>query len=154
MRFEHEGRSLWYGTPDAPAPEQAVRAGAEINITVGVYPVDSSNRVEIRYRVNQGQIETVSAKWLRTDPSGKAQYFRARLPGFRAGDTVEYLVICGCAGRQVPSPDDAQQFTSSFRVIEDGIDPSYKVYEKAASLLAGPTEGVARATPSPKLTPI
>src|SRR5262245_22369099 len=125
MRFEHEGRSLWYGTPDAPAPEHVVRAGTEIDLTVGVSPVDSSNRVEMRYRVNQGPIETASASWLRTDPSGKAQYFRVRLPSLRAGDTVEYLVICGCAGRQVPSPDEAQQFTSSFRVIEDGIDPSF-----------------------------
>jgi len=153
MRFEHEGISLWYGTPDAPAPEQVVRAGAEIDITVGVHPVDSSNRVEIRYRVNQGAIETTSARWLKTDPSGKAQYFRARLPGFRAGDIVEYLVICGCAGRQVPSQDEAHKFASSFRVIEDGMDLSSVVSEKAARSLAGPPEA-APAPPGPGLTTI
>jgi hypothetical protein len=123
MRFEHEGRSLWYGTPDAPAPESAVPAGAEVNITVGVHPVDSSNRVEILYRVNQGAIETAGAGWLRTDPSGKAQYFRGRLPGFRPGDFVEYLPVCRCAGRQVPSPDEARQFHSAFRVAEAGVMP-------------------------------
>ena len=123
MRFEHEGRSLWYGTPDAPAPEQAVPVGTEIKITVGIHPVDSSNRVEILYRVNQGAIETMGAGWLRTDTSGKAQYFRAPLPGFRPGDLVEYLPICRCAGRQVPSPDEAREFHSSFRITEAGAMP-------------------------------
>jgi ABC toxin-like protein/neuraminidase-like protein len=123
MRFEHEGRSLWYGTPDAPAPESAVSADTEVNITVGVHPVDSSNRVEILYRVNQGAVETAGAGWLRTDPSGKAQYFRGQLPGFRSGDLVEYLPVCRCAGRQVPSPDDALQFHSAFRVADAGAIP-------------------------------
>ncbi len=153
MRFEHEGISLWYGTPDAPAPEQVVRAGAEINITVGVHPVDSSNRVEIRYRVNQGPVETASARWLKTDPSGKAQYFRARFPGFRAGDIVEYLVICGCSGRRVPSPAEANKFASSFRVIEDGMDPGRLVSEKAARAMDGPPKA-SQATPGPRPTTI
>ncbi|MGH9958284.1 MAG: peptidoglycan-binding domain-containing protein, partial [Pyrinomonadaceae bacterium] len=118
MHFEHEGRSLWYGTPDALAPEEAFQAGTEIAITIGVSPVDASNYVELLYRVNQGPTEGVAAKWVQNDPSGKAQYFRARLPAFRAGDIVEYIPICSCAGRQVPSPDQARQFASSIRVTE------------------------------------
>lgn len=118
MRFEYEGMSLWYETPDAPAPEGAVQAGTEITITVGVSPVDASNYVELLYRVNQGSIEMVAARWLQNDLSGKAQYFRARLPAFRAGDTVEYIPICSCAGRQVPYPDQARQFASSIRVTD------------------------------------
>ncbi len=117
MHFEHEGRSLWYGTSDAPGSEGAVQAGTEITITVGVNPVDASNKVELLYRVNQGPMETVAARWLRNDPSGKAQYFRAHLPAFRAGDIVEYIPICRCAGRQVPSPYQARQFASSIRII-------------------------------------
>ena len=118
MHFEHEDRSLWYGTPDALAPEGAVQAGTEIAITVGVSPVDASNYVELLYRVNQGPTEMVAARWMQNDPSGKAQYFRARLPAFRAGDTVEYIPICSWAGRQVPSPDQARQFASSIRVTD------------------------------------
>jgi hypothetical protein len=118
MHFEHEGRSLWYGTPDALAPEESVQAGTEIAITIGVSPVDASNYVELLYRVNHGPTEVVAARWLQNDPSGKAQYFRARLPAFRAGDTVEYIPICRCAGRQVPSPDQARQFASSIRVTD------------------------------------
>ena len=118
MQFEYQGRSLWYGTPDAPAPEEAVQAGAEIAITIGVSPVDASNNIELLYRIDHGPTAMVAAKWLQNDPSGKAQYFRARLPAFRTGDIVEYLPICRCAGRQVPSPDQARQFASSIRVTD------------------------------------
>jgi Big-like domain-containing protein len=116
MRFEYEGMSLWYGTPDAAA--QSVQAGTEIAITIGVSPVDASNKVELLYRVNHGPTEMVATKWVQNDHSGKGQYFRARLPAFRAGDTVEYIPICRCAGRQVPSPDEARQFASSIRVTD------------------------------------
>jgi hypothetical protein len=165
MRFEHKGRSLWYGTPDAPAPEQAVPAGAEVDITVGVHPVDSSNRVEILYRVNQGAIETAGAEWLWTDPSGKAQYFRVQLTGFRTGDLVEYLPICRCAGRQVPSPDEARQFHSAFRVVEAGamlksdpamaeinlrtIDSSARSDSSASDFTALPRQPVSLLRPRP-----
>src|SRR3712207_3901509 len=102
MRLQREGMSLWYGTPDAPAPGEAVQADAETTITVGVWPVDAGNKVQLLYRANRGPAQTLNAEWLWNDPSGKAQYFRVCLPAsaFRAGDTVEYSVICRCAGRQ------------------------------------------------------
>jgi len=124
MRFEHEGISIWYGTPDAPAPEGAVRAGANISIIVAVQPTDASNKVELRYSINQGPVETVDAKWLRNDLSHKAQYFKVYLPSFRVGDTVEYTALCRCAGRQVPSTEDAKQFVSSFQVVKAGSSPT------------------------------
>src|SRR5215218_4016422 len=101
MRFEHDGMSLWYGTPDAPAPGDAVPAGAEIAITVGVRPADASNKIEVLYRMNHGPEQRAGARWLRSDRT--AQYFEARLGPFRAGDQVEYAIICVCAGRTVPS---------------------------------------------------
>jgi hypothetical protein len=121
-RFEHEGMSLWYGTADAPVPTEPVQSGTEIAITVGVWPVDAGNRVQLLYRTNRGPTQTVSAEWLWNDPSGKAQYFRVRLPAssFRAGDTVEYAAVCRCAGRQVPASEEANRFASSFHVIDPG----------------------------------
>ncbi len=116
MRFHNEGMSLWDGTPDAPAPSGVVQADTEATVTVGVQPIDASNRVDVLYRINWGLIETVAAKWLRNDPFSGAQYFRASLPHLRAGDMVEYTAICHCAGRQVPSPEEAKRFASSFRV--------------------------------------
>jgi hypothetical protein len=120
MQFEYQGMSLWYGTPDAPAPGESVPAGAEVAIAIGVRPIDASHRVELLYRINQGSIETVVAKWQRNQTASNSQYFKARLPRFQAGDTVEYRVICRCAGRQVPSPEKAEHFAGSFRVIEPG----------------------------------
>lgn len=85
MQFECQGRSLWYGTPDAPAPDESVQAGGEIAVTIGVSQVDASNNVALLYRIDQGPTEMVPAKWLQNDPSGNAQYFRACLPALRPG---------------------------------------------------------------------
>ena len=82
MQFEYQDKSLWYGTPDAPAPEESVQAGAEIAVTIGVSPVDASNNVALLYRIDHGPTEIVPAKWVQNDPSGKAQYFRAVFPPF------------------------------------------------------------------------
>lgn len=124
-RVEHDGMSLWYGTADAPAPLGNVSAAEEVVISVGVTPVDASNSVKVRYRVNQGPIQTVTAKWMRNDIARKAQYFKASLPNLRVGDTVEYAVLCRCAGRQVPSAEQAKHLEHSFRVV-DGATESAK----------------------------
>src|SRR5262249_4807869 len=47
----------------------------------------------------------------------------------------------------------AQKFASSFRVIEDGMDPRREVSEKVARAMAGAPEA-ASAAPGPRLTPI
>ncbi len=125
MRFEHEGMSLWYGTPDAPAPRETVPAGTGITITVGVQPMNVGNKVEVLYRINQGSTEQVAAQWLRNDTYKKSQYFRASLPAFRTGDTVEYTALCRRAGRQVvPAAEETEHFASSFRVIDVTASPS------------------------------
>ena len=116
MRLAHDGMSLWYGTPDAPAPAEVVEAGREVAVTVGVQPADASNRIELFYRTGQGPAKSVTAKWLRNDHSGKVQYFQAHLPAFHAGETVEYTLLCRCAGRQVPSMGKNEPW-SSFRVV-------------------------------------
>ena len=77
MHWEHAGIRLWYGTPDAPAPGETVEAGRPVGVTIGVQPVDPSNRVEVRYRVDDGPIEVVAARWLRTDSARGVQYFVA-----------------------------------------------------------------------------
>lgn len=131
MRFEHEGMALWFDTPDAPAPK-GVEAGEETTVTIGVKPTDASNKIEVLYRVNQGSVERVSAKWRRNDAAGKS-YFSAVLPAFHAGDTVEYTAVCRCAGRQLPSLEEAFQSAASFKVFEarnDGNDGKIKAQNK------------------------
>ncbi len=122
MRFEQSGLALWYGTADAPAPEEEVRAGASgrvagMTMTVGVQPMHANNRVEIHYRVNGGAAAKISAELLRTDVRTQSQYFTARLPTFGVGASVEYGAVCSSGGRQVPSPGPPQIFPSSFRVV-------------------------------------
>ena len=48
MRIQHDGISLWYATPDAPGPSDIVLEGSEISITIGVTPIDPSNKVSGR----------------------------------------------------------------------------------------------------------
>lgn len=112
MRFKHDGISLWYGTADAPAPQETIFAETDISLTVGIEPLDASNRLEVYYRVNQGSTATLTAKPLQSDPLRRLQYFRAYFPTFRAGDRVEYAVICRCAGRQVPAQIEAEHWVS------------------------------------------
>lgn len=118
MRFDNEGMSLWFGTPDAPGPGETVPAGAETAITIAVHPGDRNNKVEVLYRVNKGSTEKAAASWLRNDATANVQYFRAKLPPRLAGDTVEYIPLCRRAGRTVPSEDDINRGGASFRVTE------------------------------------
>ena len=99
MRFENQGLSLWYGTPDAPGPGTVIPAGAEVPITVGMSPADASNKVDVHYRINGGAVESLSASWFRN--SGDAQYFTARLPVFRQDELVEFWATATCAGKYV-----------------------------------------------------
>lgn len=116
-RFEHNEMILWYGTEDAPAPADAVAGGASQSVIIGIQPPDASHHLQVRFRVNGGPVETITANWLRNDLARRAQYYKAQLPTFRAGDVVEYSVVCHCAGKQVPSPEETQGFASSFRVM-------------------------------------
>ncbi len=117
MQFENDGILLWYGTSDAPAPNGTVIEGSEIPITIGVQPPDASNVVEISYCINEGSTETIVAKFLRNEPFERIQYFRAYLSSLKAGDHLEYNVICQCAGRQVPARTDEEQLPNSFQVV-------------------------------------
>jgi hypothetical protein len=116
MRFDDQGRSLWYGTPDAPAPGETVQAHTPAKITIGLLPPAASNRALVSYRVNGGPAHSIAAVWQRHDVSRGAQYFTAWLPAFEEGDLVEYSVTCQCGGRQLPTPEQNKAAISSFRV--------------------------------------
>ena len=120
MDFQHDGISLWYGADDTPAPGQTVTVGVRATITIGISPTDASNTVEVLYRINQGATAGIAAQFLKNSRDGRSQYFRATLPAFNLGETVEYNVIGRCAGRQVPPKDALKEFTSSFTVVEAG----------------------------------
>ncbi len=160
MRFENQGLSLWYGTADTPTPTEVVQQADEITITLGVQPADASNEVEVSYRVNHGPTQRISAKWLRHDLSSNAQYFSARFVGLRIDDTVEYAVVCRCAGRQVPSPGEASRLISSFRVVNTQASASRAMSMAVGAgasvpvrVLSGPTADL-RPMPPPVTFPL
>src|SRR5271165_4598972 len=98
MRYEHNGTFLWYGTPDAPAPEGDIPASPSgrasgIRLTFAVQPIGARNSVELRYRVNGGASARLAAPLARTDVRTNTQYFAAALPEFRVGEKVEYIGV-------------------------------------------------------------
>jgi hypothetical protein len=120
----NDGLSLWYGTPDARAPEYdsiAPRKGA--SVVVGVHPANPTNVVKVRYRVDRGLPQTVPGREVRTDHERKVQYFAATFPEFVTGDLVEYVPVLSCGGRQVPSPQEAGRFPSRFRLEPKAARP-------------------------------
>jgi hypothetical protein len=117
VRLSHDQLTLWYGTPDAPAPfDDGIEPRQGVTVTVGVEPRNPSNSVSLRYRVDQGPVQTTRAVRVRTNFAQNVEYYRAVFPEFRTGERVSYLPILTCAGRHAPDPQTAATLPSSFRL--------------------------------------
>lgn len=90
------------------------RRGA--SVTVAVQPAHLSNAVAVRYRVDEGLIQTVRAVRVRTDVAQGVEYFRAAFPDFWTGERVAYLPIATCSGCTAPDPAMATTLPSVFRL--------------------------------------
>lgn len=135
MNFSNEGLSLWYGTPDAPAPGDTgvvPRRGA--SLIVGVRPANPTNSMLVRYRVDGGREQTLAGRELRTDFDRQVQYFGVTFPDFLEGSFVEYLPVLSSTGRQVPAPAFATRLPSKFQL--------------APALLSSPAKTAPVAVPS------
>src|SRR5262245_61580244 len=116
MRFSDQQLTLWYGTPDAPAPvDNAVEARRGVAVTVAVQPASLSNTVSVWYRIDDRLMQTIRAVRSKTDFPRNIDYFRATFPTFWSGERVTYLPVLTCAGRTVPDPTTTT-FSSSFRL--------------------------------------
>lgn len=113
MLLANEGLSLWYGTPDAPAPLDEVASRDAAAVTIGVRPASPNNSVQVRFRVDKGYEQIEPARELRIDYERDVQYFAARFPPFYRGDVVEYCPMVTCCGRQVPAAN-ATHYPSKF----------------------------------------
>jgi Protein of unknown function (DUF3237) len=120
VQLAHDGLELWYGTPDAPAPDGTTEQRRGVSVTVGVRPANPANVVCVRYRIDWGAVGVVSAPLVATDFRERTQYFRATFPTFWSGKTVEYLPVVSCDGRRAPDPATAGTFPSSFRLSTAG----------------------------------
>jgi hypothetical protein len=124
VRLAHDRLELWYGTPDAPAPDGTSEQREGVSVTVGVRPANPSNAVSVRYRVDGRAVETISAPLVSNDFRERTQYFRASFPTFWSGERVEYLPVASCEGRRAPDPATAGTFPSSFRLGATSLAPS------------------------------
>lgn len=121
MTFCNEGLTLWYDTPDAPAPlsnEVDRRQGA--TLMVGVCPPSPSNTVAVHYSVDGQKARLLAGRHLRTDHGAGRQYFQADFPPMPSGELVRYLAVLSCAGRQAPAAATLasagwENMSSSFR---------------------------------------
>ena len=117
VQFTHDGLSLYYGTPDAPAPVNDECCGRQhVSVTVAMRPANPSNAVTIRYRIDDGPVSQLRAVRQPSDGQGDVEYFRATFPDFYQGARVQYLPVGSCAGRTVPGPEVAATLPSSFRL--------------------------------------
>jgi hypothetical protein len=117
VNLTNDGLTLWYGTPDAPAPgDDGVVPRRGASLVVGVQPANPTNSVLVRFRVDGGTVQSVPGREIRTDYARQAQYFAVAFPAFPTGEVVEYAPILSCGGRQVPRPDIATRFPSKFRL--------------------------------------
>lgn len=125
MHLSNEGLSLWYGTPDAHAPEDdTVLPRSDVSLVIGVRPPNPTNSVAVRYRVDGGQPQTIPGRELRTDYQRQAQYFAVTFPTFPVGSLVEYAPQLSNAGRQVPAPHLRDRYPSRFRLAEREAAPA------------------------------
>ena len=88
MKLTHDHLSLWYGTPDAPAPLDEIVSSGNAFVTVGVHPGSPTNGVHVRYRVDGGFVQSVPARHLRTDYDRNSQYFIASFPSLPSSSTA------------------------------------------------------------------
>jgi hypothetical protein len=134
LQFTNDGLSLWYGTPDAPAPGDGGvvrRAGA--SLVVGARPANPTNSVLVQYRVDGGRVQSIPGREVRTDFARDVQYFAAAFPPFITGEVVEFSVTLSCAGRQVPAAQLADRFPSKFRLAPKEASAKPAVQRAAAA---------------------
>jgi Protein of unknown function (DUF3237) len=124
VKLTHDGLSLWYGTPDAPAPLQEVVPRTGALVTVGVHPPNPTNAVHVRYRVDGGLTQIAPGRELFTDGARAAQYFGVKFPPLPTGNVVEYCPVLSCAGRQVPAPGATNAFPSKFELVAKAVPPA------------------------------
>lgn len=115
MQVNQGGVSVWYGTPDAPAPAGVISGGGDTSVTIGIEPPNTAAEITVLYRINHGAPHTAVAHPNHQGPAGK-QYYRALLTGFKEGDKVEYVALYRAGGHQIPSTPEAESHVVSFTV--------------------------------------
>jgi hypothetical protein len=114
VKLTYEGLTLWYGTPDAPAPLDQIVSRDAASLVVGVSPPNPTNAVQALYRVDGGFVQSAPGREIRTDYAQQVQYFAVDFPPLPTGREVQFCPVLSCGGRQVPAPRADAIFPAKF----------------------------------------
>jgi hypothetical protein len=132
VKHTHDGLTLRHDPPDAVMLRKANES--RVPVTATLEPASPNNVVYVQYRIDGGPVRDLRAVAERIDYQRDLQYFRATLPRFRPGQSVDYRLIGTCAGRRVP--EIADEWTQSFRVSDDR-DPGLAGTSDTPTILPG-----------------
>jgi len=91
----------------------------EVNIPLEVESPDPGTKVEVGYRVNHGEVRTVTARLVKKEE--ERSRFTAKLPGLHPGDIVEYSAIVVSPERELPTGEAFSDF-EAFRITDKGLE--------------------------------
>ena len=124
MRITNDGLTLWYATPDAPAPFEDGASRVESTLTIGTQPPSPVSAVTVHYRIDGGREWAIPAREAGIDHTRQVQYFRASFPQMPEGKVVDYGAVLTCAGRQVPAPRSRPDLPSRFTLADPTPPPA------------------------------
>jgi hypothetical protein len=117
--LSNDGLTLWFGTPDAPAPQGEISGTGPVSLVVGVKPVNAANFVDVHYRIDAGPLRVAPATEFRTDERRDAQYFETRLSFPSGTRRVDYCPVAHSGDIRVPRAGAERSAYSSFVVREE-----------------------------------
>lgn len=117
MRFNFQQITFWYGTEDAPAPQDdSVVPRQGVSMVVAVQPPHPAIVVTVVYRVDGGLATSVRGVRQSIDVARQIAYFRVDFPTFWTGSRVTYVPTVSYAGRTVPDAGTVRARPSAFRL--------------------------------------
>lgn len=117
MRFNSQQITFWYGTEDAPAPQDdSVVPRQGVSMVVAVKPPHQAIVVTVVYRVDGGLATSVRGVRQSIDVARQVAYFRVDFPTFWTGSRVTYVPTVSYAGRTVPDAGTVSARPSAFRL--------------------------------------
>ncbi len=117
MRFENGGIELEYGWADRVFPSGSISWRADLAVPVRVRPSHPRNSVILRYRVTGRLHSPITVRSPSFTRDG-ADHFELPFKSLRAGDVVEYGVVCVRGRQRVPPPPLASELPCSFTVTD------------------------------------
>lgn len=116
MIYTNDGLTLAFDAPETSVLEGNQFEAGKLSMTVVLNPINPSNVVTVRYRIDGGLEQILRAVVGESNYQNNTQQFHFAFPNLVPGQTVDYSVLGTCAGRQVTDGGSCNEFPHSFRV--------------------------------------